>query len=156
VYEAAWPWATALLAHEAGQRPVVLSDPHVERVRELVRTEVLPGGGGSHLVGEVVTIDGHAAVALPWVAGTACPKDDSDSGAFRQVPCAPCSVRLAGLDGLFEQPHGDPAGDRWDEVRAQAVERVGALGQRAQLVESRYKRCRLAMGWAPPGPCPAL
>lgn len=77
-------------------------------------------------LGEVVTVDGHTALALSWVPGSVHPRGDGDPAVLARVLHALRNVDLAALDGLLDQPHGYAGGDRWAELMARAVDALPA------------------------------
>jgi len=77
-------------------------------------------------LGEVVTVDGHTALALSWVPGSVHPRADGDPAVLARVLRALHNVDLAALDGLLDQPPGYAGGARWAELMGRAVEALPA------------------------------
>ncbi len=75
---------------------------------------------------DVATVDGHAAVAVSWVAGEPHPPGEVDPAILRELLAALRGVDTGALDGLLAPPHGYAGANQWAELMAQAIGQLPA------------------------------
>lgn len=78
------------------------------------------------LLSEVTLFDGHAAVALSWLPGTAHPRGHGDPRALADVLAALRAVDTEGLVDALAPAHGYAGGERWAQLMQQAVAELPA------------------------------
>jgi len=71
---------------------------------------------------DVVSVDGHTAVALSWLSGTALPRGAAvDPAELTRLLDALRGIDLAELDGLLGEPHEYAGGSRWPSLMLDEV-----------------------------------